>query len=59
MREDLPDGEVSLLLTDIEGSTRLLHRLGAARYADALADHRRILREAFGQHGGVGVDVDI
>ena len=54
MRE-LPSGTVTLLLTDIEGSTRLLHELGDA-YADALADHRRQLREAFSRHSGVEVD---
>jgi predicted ATPase/class 3 adenylate cyclase len=52
----LPSGTVTFLFTDIEGSTRLLHELGAERYAHALADHRRILREAFGAHGGVEVD---
>src|ERR671932_2307737 len=52
----LPSGTVTFLFTDIEGSTRLLHELGAERYARALADHRRILREAFGAHGGVEVD---
>jgi len=56
MREDLPDGDVTLLLTDIEGSTRLLHRLGAERYDAALSDHRMLLREAFRRHGGVEVD---
>jgi hypothetical protein len=38
---DLPSGTVTLLFTDIEGSTRLLHQLGD-RYGDALADHRRL-----------------
>jgi predicted ATPase len=52
---DLPRGTVTLLFTDIEGSTRLLHELGDA-YAEALADHRRVLRDAFGRHGGVEVD---
>jgi predicted ATPase len=47
---------VTLLFTDIEGSTRLLHELGPARYADALAAHRRIVREAAVAHGGVEVD---
>jgi class 3 adenylate cyclase len=47
---------VTLLFTDIEGSTRLLHELGPASYADALAEHRRILREAAAAHGGVEVD---
>jgi len=54
MRE-LPGGTVTFLFTDIEGSTRLLHELGAA-YADALVEHRRELREAFARHGGVEVD---
>jgi hypothetical protein len=54
MRE-LPRGTVTLLFTDIEGSTRLLQELGDG-YADALAEHRRLLREAFAAHGGVEVD---
>jgi class 3 adenylate cyclase len=53
--QELPSGTVTFLFTDIEGSTRLLHELGDA-YADALAEHRRVLREAFGRHGGVEVD---
>jgi predicted ATPase len=44
------------VFTDIEGSTNLLHELGAEAYADALAEHRRLLREAFGRHGGVEID---
>jgi predicted ATPase/DNA-binding SARP family transcriptional activator len=52
----LPSGTVTFLFTDVEGSTRLLHELGAERYADALANHRRVLREAFTAHGGVEVD---
>jgi predicted ATPase len=51
----LPTGTVTFLFTDIEGSTRLLHELGNA-YADALVEHRRVLREAFARHGGVEVD---
>ncbi len=47
---------MTLLFTDIEGSTRLLHELGPDRYADALAEHRRIVREAAAAHGGVEVD---
>ncbi len=55
MRE-LPTGTVTFLFTDIEGSTKLLHELGAEGYSGALAEHRRILREAFNAHGGVEVD---
>jgi predicted ATPase len=46
---------VTFLFTDVEGSTRLLSELGD-RYADELAEHRRLLREVFGKHGGVEVD---
>jgi predicted ATPase/class 3 adenylate cyclase len=56
MRDELPQGTVTLLLTDIEGSTRLLHQLGAEGYADAQAEHRDLLRAAFHRHGGVEVD---
>ena len=56
MRSDLPSGTVTFLFTDIEGSTRLLEELGAEAYAEALAEHRRVLREAFAAHGGVEVD---
>jgi predicted ATPase/class 3 adenylate cyclase len=52
---ELPSGTVTLLFTDIEGSTRLLHELGE-RYAEVLATHRRQLRDAFSRHGGVEVD---
>jgi predicted ATPase/class 3 adenylate cyclase len=58
VRTDLPSGTVTLLFTDVEGSSRLLHELGAAAYAEALLDHRRRLREAFARHGGVEVDTE-
>jgi predicted ATPase/class 3 adenylate cyclase len=56
VRRDLPAGTVTFLFTDIEGSTKLLHELGAEAYAEALAEHRSLLREAFARHGGVEVD---
>jgi predicted ATPase/class 3 adenylate cyclase len=56
MRSELPTGTVTLLFTDIEASTRLLHELGARGYAEALDEHRRVLRAAFAAHGGVEVD---
>jgi predicted ATPase/class 3 adenylate cyclase len=52
----LPTGTVTFLFTDVEGSTRLLHEIGAKAYAAALAEHRDILRETFTAHGGVEVD---
>ena len=51
----LPAGTVTLLFTDIEGSTRLLQDLGDA-YARVLTDHRQLLRGRFEEHGGVVVD---
>jgi predicted ATPase/class 3 adenylate cyclase len=55
-RPDLPTGTVTFLFTDVEGSTKLLHELGAERYAQALAEHRRVIREACAREGGVEVD---
>ena len=46
-----PTGTVSLLFSDIEGSTVLLARLGSA-YAEALAGQRQVLRKAWSAHGG-------
>ena len=42
---------LALLFTDIEGSTNLLRSLGA-EYRTLLAEHRRVLRDAFAAHGG-------
>jgi predicted ATPase/class 3 adenylate cyclase len=55
MRE-LPSGTVTFLFTDVEGSTRLLQELGAEGYAESLADHRRIIRRACADEGGIEVD---
>src|SRR5512134_2088287 len=56
MRRDLPSGTVTFLFTDVAGSTRLLHEFGAQGYAEALAEHRRVIREACASQGGVEVD---
>ncbi len=52
----LPSGTVTFVFSDIEGSTALLKRLGE-RYAGLIAEHRRIVREAFSAHGGVEIDM--
>jgi predicted ATPase len=52
----LPGGTVTFLFTDIEGSTRLIEELGERGYVQALAKHRRLLRAAFSDRGGVEVD---
>jgi class 3 adenylate cyclase len=46
------------LFTDVEGSTRLLHEFGAEAYAQALAQHRRIVRGPSAGHGGVEVSTE-
>jgi predicted ATPase/class 3 adenylate cyclase len=50
----LPAGTVSLLSTDIEGSTRLLEGLGSD-YEEVLAQHNALLQDAIAAHGGVVV----
>jgi class 3 adenylate cyclase len=55
---ELPTGTVTLLFTDIEGSTKLLEELGRERYAEALARHRDLLRQAFSERGGYEVDYE-
>ncbi len=52
----LPTGTVTFLFTDIEGSTTLLQRLGDHRYAEVLADHQRLLRDAFAKGNGQEID---
>src|SRR5437867_1803587 len=56
VQRDLPSGTVTFLFTDVEGSTKLLHELGADAYSATLLEHRRILRDTFTRHGGVEVD---
>ena len=47
MSDVQPSGTVTLVFTDVEGSTRLLEELGTDAYREALGDHRRVVREAF------------
>ncbi len=54
-KRSLPSGTVTLLFTDIEGSTRLLQRLGD-NYANILAECRQLLRATFQEWNGREVD---
>jgi predicted ATPase/class 3 adenylate cyclase len=56
VERDLPSGTVTFLFSDVEGSTRLIEELGAERYSKALAEHRRLIREACTRFGGIEVD---
>src|SRR6266566_5899933 len=51
----LPMGTVTLLFTDMEGSTRLLQQVGE-RYTDLLEEYRQLLRAAFQWWNGHEVD---
>jgi class 3 adenylate cyclase len=53
----MPSGTLTLLFSDIEGSTVLLGRLGPA-YGDALKAQRRILRAAWAAHRGTEVGTE-
>ncbi len=53
--QNLPTGTVTLLFTDIAGSTHLLTQLGEC-YTQVLAEYRQVLRAAFGQWNGNIVD---
>ena len=50
-----PDGTVTLLFTDIEGSTSSNERLGDRRWLDLLHVHNRIVRDAVAAHDGFEV----
>jgi DNA-binding NarL/FixJ family response regulator/class 3 adenylate cyclase len=52
---NLPHGTVTLVFTDVEGSTQLVQRLGD-HYAHVLDDHRRLFREAVEVANGTVVD---
>jgi predicted ATPase/class 3 adenylate cyclase len=53
---DQPSGTVTLVFTDVEGSTRMLEEVGHERYRRALADHHSAMREVFGRLRGYEVD---
>ena len=52
----LPRGTVTFLFSDIEGSTDLVRRVGDDVFATIRGDHRRLLRDAFAEHGGREID---
>ena len=52
----LPGGTITFVFTDIEGSTRLLQELGDEEYGRVSGDHRRLVRETFGERGGTEID---
>lgn len=55
MAKALPTGTVTLLCSDIEGSTGLVGRLGP-EYARVLEEHRGLIRSAAEAAGGIEID---
>lgn len=53
---ELLGGTVTLVFTDVEGSTELLSEIGAERYAPILDEHREIVNRAVAESGGREVD---
>jgi predicted ATPase len=56
MRGRLPQGTVTFLFSDIQGSTHLLSELGDTRYSEVLQEHREVLGQVWAKHCGVVVD---
>jgi class 3 adenylate cyclase len=52
---DLPSGLVTILFTDMVGSTSMMRRLGDDKGRAVLRQHERIVREALKAHGGTEV----
>ncbi len=50
-----PDGTVTILFSDIEGSTAMTERLGDQQWLEVLREHNRIVREQVNAHGGFEV----
>jgi predicted ATPase/class 3 adenylate cyclase len=54
---ELPTGTVTFLFTDIEGSTRLIQKLGE-HFLAVLGEHAEIVRGALSEFGGVEVNTE-
>ena len=50
-----PDGTVTILFSDIEGSTQMTERLGDQRMQQVLRGHNDIVRQQVAAHGGFEV----
>ena len=56
MTSELPTGTVTLVFTDVEGSTELLRQL-RDEYGRVIGEHERLLRDAFSKRGGREINV--
>jgi eukaryotic-like serine/threonine-protein kinase len=48
-----PDGSMTVVFTDVEGSTEMLERLDEKRWLDVIREHNRLVRERVSAHDGV------
>jgi class 3 adenylate cyclase len=47
-----PDGMLTIVFTDIEGSTEMMERLGEDRWVKVISVHHRLVRDRVREHGG-------
>jgi class 3 adenylate cyclase len=47
-----PDGMMTIVFTDLEGSTEMMERLGEDRWLEVMLAHNRLVRECVLVHGG-------
>jgi class 3 adenylate cyclase/ketosteroid isomerase-like protein len=57
-RHAAPDGTVTILFTDIEGSTEMTERLGDLRWLDLLREHNAIVRQQMTDNEGFEVKAE-
>jgi class 3 adenylate cyclase len=50
--ETSPDGMMTIVFTDVEGSTEMLERLGEDPWFEMMMDHNRLVRTTVSHHGG-------
>jgi class 3 adenylate cyclase len=50
-----PEGAVTILFTDIEGSTEMVERLGDEAWIEVLRAHNRLVREVVARYDGIEV----
>jgi predicted ATPase/class 3 adenylate cyclase len=56
--QQVPDGVITFLFTDIEGSTQRVHSLGHSQWLAVLEQHNAIVRRAIAAHGGYEVKTE-
>src|SRR6266542_4634701 len=55
-RAELPDGVITILFTDVEGSSQLVRDLGDAQARAMLRRHDELVRKVLKEHDGIEVE---